>query len=65
MKRISLKELVKSLKDFIGKEWDGYTKEEKMKWIYSYRKVEDDTEKMIEKHGSVEKWYESGEGRLL
>jgi hypothetical protein len=41
------------------------SEEEKQHWIKAYRDAEADTNKMIAKHGSVEKWYESGEGRLL
>lgn len=37
----------------------------KQKWRDAYRKVEADTNQLIAKYGSVEKWYESGEGRLL
>lgn len=37
----------------------------KQKWIKSYRDAEADTNAQIAKYGSVEKWYESGEGRLL
>ena len=37
----------------------------KQDWREIYRNVEADTNKMIAKHGSIEKWYESGEGRLL
>jgi len=65
MYRLKTIELVRLLKSFIGKEWDGYSKNEKIEWIKSYRKVEDENEIMIMKYGSVEKWYESGEGRLL
>jgi hypothetical protein len=41
------------------------SEEEKQGWMKTYRAVEADTNKMIAKHGSVEKWYESSEGRLL
>ena len=41
------------------------SEEEKQYWREVYRNAEVDTNKMIAKHGSVEKWYESGEGRLL
>jgi DNA repair protein RadC len=34
-------------------------------WRNAYRKVESETNAMIDKYGSVEKWYESGEGRLI
>jgi hypothetical protein len=37
----------------------------KQKWRDTYRKVEDETNSTIAKYGSVEKWYESGEGRIL
>ena len=39
--------------------------ETKQKWRDAYRKVEKETNSAIAKYGSVEKWYESGEGRLL
>ena len=65
MKNISLREIVTGQKDFIGNEWNGYTKEEKWKWINSYKKVEKETNDAILKHGSVSTWYESGEGRLI
>jgi len=39
--------------------------ETKQKWRDAYRKVEAETNSMIAKYGSVDKWYESGEGRLL
>ena len=35
------------------------------KWRKTYRDVEADNNAQIAKYGSVEKWYESGEGRLL
>lgn len=35
------------------------------KWRKAYRDAETDTNTQIAKYGSVEKWYESGEGRLL
>ena len=37
----------------------------KLKWLKAYRDAETDTNTQIAKYGSVEKWYESGEGRLL
>ena len=39
--------------------------ETKQKWRDAYRKVENETNSEIAKYGSVEKWYESGEGRIL
>jgi hypothetical protein len=39
--------------------------ETKQKWRDAYRKAEAETNSAIAKYGSVEKWYESGEGRLL
>ena len=39
--------------------------ETKQKWREAYRRVENDTNTQISKYGSVEKWYESGDGRLL
>lgn len=39
--------------------------ETKQKWRDAYRRVEDNTNTQIAKYGSVDKWYESGEGRLL
>ena len=49
---------------------EGYVEEDadeetKQRWVKAYRDAEADTNKMIAKHGSVEQWYESGEGRLL
>lgn len=38
---------------------------EKQKWIKAYRDAESETNSQIAKYGSVDKWYESGEGRLL
>lgn len=37
----------------------------KADWISTYRRVEEESIEMITKYGSVEAWYESGEGRLL
>jgi len=37
----------------------------KQQWKEEYRKVETESNKMIDKYGSVEKWYQSGEGRML
>ena len=62
---LPLRELVRISKNFIGKEWDVYSKEQKLNWINSYRKVESETNKQIKEHGSVTAWYESGIGRLL
>ena len=57
--------LVRMLRSFIGSEWDSYEKAEKIVWISNYRKAEQESAEAIERHGSVEAWYESGEGRLL
>ena len=55
--------------DLLALESGTYSKdaneETKQKWRDAYRKVEDETNSAIAKYGSVEKWYESGEGRLL
>jgi hypothetical protein len=37
----------------------------KQQWKKEYRKVEEESNKMIDKYGIVEKWYQSGEGRIL
>jgi hypothetical protein len=37
----------------------------KQQWKKKYRKAEEESNKMIDKYGSVEKWYQSGEGRIL
>jgi hypothetical protein len=39
--------------------------EVKDEWHEAYRKVEAESNQQIEEAGSVEKWYESGRGRLL
>ncbi len=65
MEKVNIRVVIKGIKDFVGSDWDTYTKEEKLKWIRSYRKSEEDTNREIEKYGSVQAWYESGEGRLL
>lgn len=62
---LPLKELVKMLMGFVGKEWKTYTKQQKMEWITKYREVEYNHNKQIAKYGSVEAWYLSGEGRLM
>ena len=65
MNNLPLITLVRMLKSFIGSEWDYAEKAEKILWISNYRKVEKESAEAIEKYGSVEAWYESGEGRLL
>ena len=66
MNNIITLKLVRMIIDFIGKkEWNNYSKQEKIDWIVSYRKVEEETNKQIELAGSVENWYASGQGRLL
>ena len=35
------------------------------KWRVQYRKIEIESNKQIFRYGSIEKWYESGDGRLL
>ena len=39
--------------------------ETKKQWRKAYRKAESTTNAMIAKYGSIDKWYESGEGRFL
>jgi len=39
--------------------------ETKQEWRVRYRKVESETNRIIAKYDSVEKWYESGEDRVL
>ena len=55
--------------DLLALESGTYSKdadeETKQEWRDAYRKVEDETNSAITKYGSVEKWYEGGEGRLL
>jgi hypothetical protein len=41
------------------------SEETRKEWRRAYRKVETFSNKQIAKHGSVEAWYESGEGRLI
>lgn len=41
------------------------SEEIKNKFLKSYRKVERENEEMINKYGSIQAWYESGEGRLI
>jgi hypothetical protein len=45
-----------------SKDADDKTRQE---WRTQYRKVETNSNNSIAKYGSVEKWYESGDGRLL
>ena len=45
-----------------GKDVDEKTKQE---WRIQYRKVETNSNNDISKYGSIEKWYESGNGRLF
>ena len=58
-------ELERISREFYSPEWDNYSEEKKQQIYDSYRKVEKQTNESIERYGSVEKWYESGEGRLL
>jgi len=55
--------------DLLALESGTYSKdadeETKQKWREAYRKSEAETNNMIAKYGSVDKWYESGEGRVL
>lgn len=50
---------------FSGTYKEDDSEEIKRDWIDTYRKVEEDSIQMISKYGSIEAWYESGEGRLL
>ena len=45
-----------------NKDTDEKTKQE---WRIQYRKVETNSNNDISKYGSIEKWYESGNGRLF
>ena len=65
MKLLPQDELIRISRDFYGKQWEEYTDEEKDNIFESYRKVEKETNEQIEKHGNVQKWYESGEGRII
>ena len=65
METIPLIRLVRLLNQFLGEEWNILTKDEKVVWILRYRKAETKINKQIEKHGSVEAWYESSQGRLI
>lgn len=62
---LPIRELIKLITDFVEPDWKSYTKKEKLKWISNYRNVEKENIEAIERHGSVESWYLSGEGRLL
>ena len=50
---------------FSGTYTSDANEETKQCWREAYRKIEDEGNQQIVKYGSVEKWYESGEGRLL
>lgn len=50
---------------FSGTYPSGSNEETKEQWRKAYRKAEAQTNAMIAKYGSIEKWYESGEGRFL
>ena len=50
---------------FSGTYTEDASDEVKKEWLNTYRRVEEDSIQMISKHGSVEAWYESSEGRLL
>jgi hypothetical protein len=50
---------------FTGTYSEDVDEETKQRWMKAYRDSEDETNKMIAQYGSVEKWYESGEGRSL
>ena len=41
------------------------SEETRKEWRRAYRKVETFSNQQIAKHGGVEAWYESGEGRLI
>ena len=64
MKKLTDQE-IDELMLFSGTYKEDDSEEAKRDWINTYRKVEDDSIQMINKYGSVEAWYESGEGRLL
>ena len=64
MKKLTDQE-IDELMLFSGTYKEGDSEEVKRDWIDTYRKVEDNNIQMINKYGSVETWYESGEGRLL
>lgn len=57
----SLKELMLSTGTY--KETD--SQEDKDKWHKIYRKVEEESITQINLAGGIEKWYESGQGRLI
>lgn len=58
-------EEVHKLAIFSGTYSEDADKATKLKWLKAYRDAEADTNAQIAEYGSVEKWYESGEGRLL
>ncbi len=55
--------------DLLALESGTYSKdadeETKQEWRGAYRKAQAETNSAIAKYGSVENWYESGEGRIL
>ena len=58
-------ELIKLCKETMDPDWSRYSQEERDAFISKYREVEEETNEAIKRHGSVQAWYESGEGRLL
>jgi len=58
-------ELERISADFYGKDYTEATPEKKKEFDDAYRRVEEDTNKQILDAGSVQAWYESGQGRLL
>lgn len=64
MKKLTDQE-IDELMLFSGTYKEDDSEEIKRDWLDTYRKVEDDSIQIINKYGSVEAWYESGEGRLL
>lgn len=62
--KLPFKELVELL-IFSGTIPQKYTKQDLNKWVTAYRKAEFESNQQIKKYGCIEKWYESGEGRLI
>jgi hypothetical protein len=50
---------------FTGTYDESADEETRIHWRDAYRRSESESNEMIAKYGSVEKWYASGEGRLL
>ena len=58
-------ELIKMLCMFYGKEYTDASPIEKEKYIENYRRVEAESNREIELAGGIEKWYASGQGRVM